>query len=191
MDRVQVKTNPDSNISSTIDLSTKPWKDLCPENLPPFKMEENLCPCISYPEGIFPGAWRFGPKKQVSRIIRFSNYMEFCRVVKDDTYHIDGEDYLTTRFYEERQTGWDSRDIVQKEGETIGYCLNGDVYGVDQKEEVYDIWYGMVYYVLVKPMDAFIQLQNMLRDGITLELMGANREFLLQLSAVLSNSIVV
>src|SRR3989337_1497684 len=95
----------------------------------------------------------------------------------------------TCRRLKLRKNGWNSEILMTKPIQTTGYSLNGDVYNLEQKDKVYEIYYGLVYYTLVKKMPAFLQLQTMLKEGIILELVGADRDFLVQLSTVLLQSI--
>jgi len=185
MSKVLVTTNSNPSLFIEVDLSSSEWKSLHQDNLPPFKMEELQRPCSAYPDGIFPGAEKYDSDKQISRITKFPNYIEFCKVMSEDALPVNNKLYLTTRFYDQRKMGWTSNNLLKKEGEVIGYCLNGDVYSSEDLDQVYNIFYRVVYYSLACKLPAFIKLQDFLKEGICLQLTGADETFLNWLAKVL------
>lgn len=185
MTKILITTNPESELFSEIDFTKSEWSTLCIDNLSPFKMEELRRPCSAYSDGIFPGASMYENNKQISRIQKFSNYIEFSKIVSDEVVPISGQLYLTTKFYDRRKEGWSALENKKKEGEVMGYCINGDVYSIADKAQVYKVFYGIVYRSLVSKNPAFIKLQQMLKDGISLCLVGADEDFMLNLKNVL------
>lgn len=186
---ITVAANPDSIFSLKVDLSDAEWSELLPENLSPFRVEETQRPCLAYRDGIFPGSKNYGKDRQTSEIKRFPNYIEFSKITSDEVVPISGQLYLTTKFYDRRYEGWSSEEILKKEEEIIGYCFNGDVYCVDDKAEIYKMFYGLVYKNLVAKKDTFIKLEQFLSRGIALELTGADEEFLTNLKDILLESL--
>lgn len=189
MDRVLVTTNKNPIFYININLTDKEWESLLPDKLPPFKIEELKRPCSSYPNGIFPGAEDNQTNKQIFRVHKFSNYVEFSKIVADEVVAISDQNFLTTKFYNRRKKGWSSEKIIKKSGDIQGYCVNGDVYGVSNKDAVDKIFYGVVYYSLIYKMPEFINLQKYLRDGLCIILTGADNNFLGHFSEVLLMSI--
>lgn len=183
--RIFVTNNPDSILNIPIDFSTKEWSNLLPENILPFKIEEIRRPCSAFPDGIFPGAEKYGNDKQITRIHKFPNYIEFSKIISDELVPISGQLYLTTKYYDRRKEGWSSTEIKNKNGEVMGFCLNGDVYCAADKSEVDKVFYGVVYKSIVSKEETFIKLKKNLKEGITLELTGAPEEFLIQLKHIL------
>jgi hypothetical protein len=182
---VSVTINPNSVLTIPIDLSTKEWSMLLPDNIPPFKVEENRRHCSAFHDGIFPGAEKYGDDKQITRIQKFPNYIEFSKILSDELVPVSGQLYLTTKYYDRRKEGWASAEIKKKEGEVMGYCLNGDVYCAADKSQVDKVFYGVVYKSLISKEEAFIKLKKNLKEGLTLELKGAPEEFLFQLKDIL------
>lgn len=185
MAKVLVTVNPKSELFSEIDFRQPEWSSLLPQNLSSFKMEELRRPCGAYPDGIFPGAERCRDNNQIFKIQNFQNYVEFCKVVADEVVPLGGQLFLTSKFYDRRKEGWSSEVIKKKEGEVIAYCLNGDLYSVDDEARVNQIFYDVVYNSLVLKDPAFLKLRRSLLDGVCLELTGADLEFLERVKSVL------
>lgn len=181
METVLVSTNLHSTLYSDIDFNDKEWSSLLPENINVFKMEEIRRPCSAYNNGIFPASKEFSKDKQITRIQRFPNYIEFSKIISDEVVPISGQLFLTTKFYDRREEGWLSNVIKKKvmnENDIIGYCINGDVYCAKDKDNVYKIFYGTVYKSLIEKNESFIKLLIMLKDGITLNLISTDKEFI-------------
>lgn len=185
MSKVLVTVNSRPGLFSEIDFREPEWSSLLLKNLSSFKMEELRRPCAAYVDGIFPGATAYGENKQISKIQKFPNYIEFCKVVADEVVPISGQQYLTTRFYDRRKEGWGSDILKKKEGEIIGYCLNGNIYCAADKAQVDEIFYGVVYESLISKDPALLKLRQSLLDGICLSLTGADDDFLNILSNIL------
>ena len=185
MAKVLVSANSHPTLFCDIDFSSKEWSSLLPENISAFKMEEARRPCSAYPEGIFPGADKYREDKQVSRIQKFPNYIEFSKIVSDELVPISGQAFLTTKFYDQRKEGWSSNEIKKKEGEIMGYCLNGDVYCAADKSDVDKIFYS-VYESLISKEEKYLKLKQMLKDGVCITLLGADEEFLNKFKNLLS-----
>lgn len=189
MAKISVSTNSSPELSIEIDLSKTEWSSLLPCNISPIHVEESLCTCSTFKDGVFPGASSYGTGRQISTIKNFENYIEFCKLVSDEVVPIMGELFVTTKFYERRQEGWSSDFPRKKTGEIIGYCINGDVYHPADKEHVYQIFYGIIYKGLMSKNIAFIQLQDYLRNGFRLEINTENEEFLHYFTECLMKSI--
>lgn len=185
MGKVLVTINPKPELFSEIDFRQPEWSSLLPQNLSNFKMEELRRPCEVYPDGIFPGAERYRDNKQISKIRKFQNYVEFCKVVADEVVPLGGQLFLTSKFYDRRKEGWSSDVTKKKEGEVVAYCLNGDLYCAADKPQADQIFYGVVYESLVSKDPAFMKLRQSLLDGVCLELTGADDEFLNRMKTVL------
>ena len=185
MAKVLVTVNPKPELFSEIDFRQSEWSSLLPQNLSSFKMEELRRPCSVYPDGVFPGAERYRDNKQISKIQKFPNYVEFCKVVADEVVPISGQLFLIPKFYERRKDGWSSELLKKKEGETVAYCLNGDLYCAADKVQADQIFYGVVYESLVSKDPALLKLRQSLLDGVCLELTGADEEFLRRVKTVL------
>lgn len=170
------------NINSVvyIDLESDPWKKLHENYLPPFSLIETKRPCLVYGDGIFPGAQQSNKiDEQITKILKFPNYIEFSKVMlKDTKLNADNERQLTARFYEKRHIGWTSQNILKKEGEVIGFNINGDIHHVSDARKVYGIFYRVVYGPLVKDLIEFQNLKKMLKEGKCLQLSGGSDEFL-------------
>lgn len=189
MAKVLVTVNPKPELFSEIDFRDSEWSSLLPQNLSSFKMEESRRPCTAYPEGIFPGAERYRDNKQISKIQKFSNYVEYCKVVADEVVPLGGQLFLTPKFYERRQEGWSSDVLQKKEGEVVAYCLNGDLYCAADKEQADQIFYGVVYESLVSKDTALLKLRQAVLDGVCLELTGAEDEVLQRIKTILLKGI--
>jgi len=186
MSRVLVTTNPDPKVYVDIDLSGPEWESLLPHNIPSFKMEELRRPCTAYPDGVFPGSAPYGENKQITKIHKFTNYVEFSKVIADEVIPLSGQLYLTTKFYERREEGWKSIKDLQKSGEIIGYCINGDIHSAADRVIADRTFYGIVYESLVSTNPAYQKLKRQLRDGVCLTLISENKEFVKHLSDVLT-----
>ena len=189
MTKVLVSANSHPTLFCDIDFSSKEWSYLLPINISAFKMEEIRRPCSAYPDGIFPGADKYGEDKQISRIQRFPNYVEFSRIVSDELVPISGQAFLTTKFYDRRKDGWSSHEIKKKEGEVMGYCINGDVYCAADKAKVNEVFYGIVYESLISKEEKYLKIKQMLKDGICLILLGTDEELLIQFKNILLQNI--
>lgn len=185
MSKVLVTNNSDPKIYVDIDLSLPEWSQLLIKNIPSFKMEEARRPCTSYPDGIFPGSTAYGENKQITKIQKFSNYIEFSKVISDEVVSLAGQMYLTTKFFERREVGWKSLTELTKPGEVLGYCINGDIYSVSDKAIVDKTFYGIVYKYLMSTNSTYQKLRRQLADGVCLVLSGADEEFMKHLSEVL------
>ena len=175
----------ESRFCCSVDLNSTEWSALLPENLSPFKVSELRRPCSAYINGLFPGAEVHGEKEQITRIKKFPNYIEYSKIVSDELIPISGQLFLTTKFYDRRKTGWSSETFLQKDGPIMGYCLNGDVYGVSDQENVYNYFYNVVYKDLVSNKPEFIRLSSMITDGICVEFSGGCPEFRKYLKEIL------
>lgn len=187
MAKISVSTNLRPILFIEVNLQEPEWSSLLFKNLSSFKMEELRRPCGCYENGIFPGSTPYGENKQITRIQKFPNYVEFCKVVADEVIPINGQLYLTSKFYDQRKEGWGSSTLKKKEGEVIGYCLNGDIYCSADKHAVNRIFYHVVYKSLISRDPAYMKLQQCLRDGVCIQLSGEDEEFLQILSNVLLN----
>lgn len=177
--KFSVSTNLQSILHSDIDFNTKEWAALLPENIAPFRTEEMRRPCSAYVDGIFPKGNKFGETKQITKILRFPNYIEFSKIVHDEVVPISNQLFLTTKFYDNRVDGWSSNVIKKKvnnDNDIVGYCINGDVYCAKDKDNVYKVFYGIVYKSLVEKSEPFNKLLSMLKDGITLNLIGEDKD---------------
>ena len=181
----EFKINPSSQIYMTIDLNDVEWSPLLPTSLGNFKVEESLRTCLSFPDGLFPGAESLGPSNQVSRIKKFPNYIEFSKVTSDEVVPLAGQLYLTTKFYNRRKEGWSSDKIEAKEGEVLSYCIDGDLYSPNDKT-VIDKVYSTVYRSLVQDLPAYINLVSYVKTGLGLHIKGPSN-FLPYLETLLNN----
>jgi hypothetical protein len=191
MAKVLVTTNLHPTLFSYIDFSSKEWSSLLPENISAFKMEEIRRQCSAYMDGIFPGSMEHGKNKQIARIQRFPNYIEFSKISSDELVPISGQAFLTTKFYDRRKDGWGSSEIKKKitdEKDVMGYCINGDVYCSEDKTNVYKVFYGIVYKSLIEKNEMFCKLLSMIKDGITVILINADGDFLNNLKNILLDS---
>jgi len=176
--KVEVSRNSVSTLKSDVDFNDSEWSCLLPENLNnKFQIEELLRPCKSYPEGLYPLSKKLNDK-QVSRINRFDNYIEFSRIVDSEIVNVSGQLFLTTKFYDNRKEGWSSKEIKKKVGDTIGYCINGDVYCAEDKQCVYKVFYINVYKLLIAKKEPFKELISMLKRDIELTLISDDIDFL-------------
>lgn len=176
---------------TNIDLSSPEWSSLLPENLTPFKMEETLRVCSEYEDGVFPSAMKSTDDKQVTRIQRFPNYIEFSKITSDELVPVDGQLYLTTKFFDRRKLGWASDSILSKvtdDNEVMGYCINGNVYCAADKKTAYSIFYQVVYKSLIVKNPAFDRLLSILKDGFCVKFSNADQEFMEQLKTLLLSS---
>jgi hypothetical protein len=182
MARVLITTNTEDQLYVNVDLTNSEWSSLLPENVPSFKMEELRRYCDTYEDGLFPGASVYGDRNQITRIYRFPNYVEFSKIVVDEVEPIGEKLYLTSKYFERRNKGWSSKDLKKKEGEIIGYCVNGDIYSVKDVEEANHIFYNIVYKSLISSNVCIQQLKQMLNDGVSIILCGADIQVLNSLS---------
>ena len=183
--RVEVSRNQASILKLDIDFSRDEWSGLLPENMnKKFRIEELLRPCSAYPEGIFPASTKL-IDKQATRIDRFANYIEYSRVVSSEVVNMSGQLFLTTKFYDNRKEGWSSKEIKKKAGDTVGYCINGDLYCAEDKDSVYQVYYKIVYKSLVKKDPKFNEILNKLKDGVSLTLIGSDEDFLKNFKIIL------
>lgn len=190
MPQVQVTTNPSPQLYSEVDLETSEWSSLLPENLGSFKIEEALRPCTSFPNGIFPGAEPVNSSKQTTRVKRFPNYIEFSKVISDEVVPLSRELYLTTKFYERRRDGWGSDSLEKKEGDVLGYSIDGDIYSPEDSASIEDVFYGTVYRSLVQNNPAYLNLVQQIKDGLCITLKGSNKDFLEHLAKLLKRTSV-
>lgn len=186
MAKVEVTANSKSEIYVNVNLTEPEWSSLLPENLNSFKMEELQRSCDVYPDGLFPGASKYGQSKQISKIQKFSNYIEFSKIVADEVVPINDQLFLTSKFFERRAKGWSSMELIKKKGEVVGYCLNGDIFCALDVDRVNHIFYHVVYKSLVSQDPALAQLQQIYNDGLNITLTGADSNVLLSLSEILS-----
>ena len=178
----------DAILHIPINLSADTWKDLLPENLGVFLVEELKRPCKSYPDGLFPGAHTTdnNPDKQMTLVRNFSNYIEFSKVLDDETIIIDGLRYLTSIHYERRHDGWSSLIPKKKKGKVVGWCSGGEIYYASDDDRVNSIFYDNVYINLVIKRPSFSKLREYLADGACLILQGYEDEsFLKNLARIL------
>lgn len=168
-----------------INLKDSKWSSLLPENLPPFLIEESLRPCDAFPSGVFPGSNINGKDKQKVKVQRFDNYIEFSKVTSDEVALVDGNFFLTTKFYERRKKGWGSQEKLIKEGEVVAYCINGDLYSTEDRAAVNKIFFDLVYISLVKSMKQFTELSNILKQAEHVEIFGVEEELLEEIKRVL------
>lgn len=192
MQTILVSTNLNPALYSDINFSDKEWSSLLPENLNSFKMEEIRRSCSAYTDGIFPGSSAYNADKQVTKIQRFPNYIAYSIIVEDELVPISGQLFLTTKFYDRRAEGWGSSEIKKKatdEKSIMGYCINGDVYCAKDKDIVYKVFFLKVYKSLVEKTTPFTKLISMLKDGIALNLICKDEEFLKHFKEVLLNSL--
>lgn len=187
MPNVLVTLTGNINTVLTINLKSSEWAILHEDNLPPFSLLETKRPCDVYPDGIFPGGQNSdNHDEQMTRILRFPNYVEFSKVtLKDTKLNNNGERQLTSRFYEKRKLGFSSPDLKIKEGEIIGFNVNGDIYHISDAKKAYTIFYGLVYHSLVKDFKEFHKLKGMVASGICLQLTGGSEIFLNELAKIL------
>lgn len=185
MTKIRVTTNENPLLYTDINFHDEAWSPLLPENLPPFNIEEYLRPCKAYKDGLFPGAKKGKDGKQITLVQNFRNLLEFSKVMSDEVVPGYGNLFLTTKYYERRQDGWTSKETRRKEGEIMGYCLNGDIYGTSAKHIIEGDFYRSVYKIVAGRLSAFKKLQEFLREGICLNLIGADEDFLEHLTEIL------
>lgn len=186
MAKVEVTANSKLALNVNVDLSEPEWSSLLPVNLPSFKMEELRRKCDVYPDGLFPGATEYGENKQISKILKFYNYIEFSKIVTDEVVPINGQLFLTSKFFERRQKGWSSSKVLQKDGDVLGYCLNGDIFGAMDTEPANRIFYDVVYKSLISQDTALAQLQEIVNDGLNLTLTGTDAKILNSIAEILT-----
>src|SRR5581483_9938273 len=95
-------------------------------------------------------------------------------------------------FYEHRKEGWSSNEIKKKvinESDIVGYCIDGDVYCAKDKDNVYGVFFGIIYKSLIDKDEAFLNLVKMLKDGISLTLTNGDEEFLKYFKNILLESV--
>lgn len=182
-----LQINSDNNdLTIIIDLDNYEYYDFYISNIGAFQIDEIKCACPTYPNGVFPGASSLPNNKQRSLIQRFDNCIEFSKIMVDDCEVHYNEQYLTTTFFEKRQTGWSSSQTQKKEGKQhIGYFIDGLVYHVDDYHKVYDIIYGIIYYNLINTCPAFIKLLEEIKNAKIVILQSFNREQLIGIMYVL------
>lgn len=185
MPEVLVAPHPGSLLTIIIDLQSQEWSALLPENISSFNIEETKRPCSAYKDGIFPGCRPFSEKNQIFLVGKFSNYIEFTKIVSDEVVPISGNYYLTTKFYDRRAEAIVSKDYLKKEGEIMGYCIDGNIYCAEDKSLVYKTIYQCIYKQLIAKEEPFLKLQEHLRSGANLELRGENAEFMESLKEIL------
>lgn len=186
MAKVEVTANSKSELYVNVNLTQPEWSSLLPENLTSFKMEELQRPCDVYPDGLFPGASKYGESKQISKIQKFPNYIEFSKIVADEVVPINDQLFLTNKFFERRANGWSSNKLIKKEGEVVGYCLNGDIFCATDIERVNHIFYHVVYKSLISQDPALAQLHQIFNNGVNITINGADPKVLLSLSEILT-----
>ncbi len=180
---VSLHTSPIKTIE--VDLSSGSWKSLNYENFGPFRIEEQKRVCSAYPNGLFPLAKSNSDSHQLMLIIKFSNYIEFTKILEDEVITIDGKKYLTTLYYERRGSGWSDVHTREKIGTPVGYCVNGFTYHPDDIDAVNKLIYGIVYYSLVAGVPEFQSLLKYLNENCALSLKGAPLPFLTELKKLL------
>jgi len=185
MAEIQVALQPFSQFTSEVNLEDLEWSQLLPESLGSFRIEEKLRLCKSFQNGLFPGAELTERGVQTSRVKKFPNYIEFSKVVSDEVVPISGNLYLTTKFFERRKVGWSSDNLEKKDGEVMAYCIDGDVYSLEDNTPAEKIFYGTIYRSLIKDLISYQKLVQKVKDGICLKIRGASRELLDNLSLFL------
>lgn len=185
--QVQVTNNSSPQLYSEVNLEDPEWSALLPENLGSFRIEESLRVCPSFPDGLFPGAVSVSDTKpkQITRVKRFPNYIEFSKIVSDEVVPLSGQLYLTTKFYQRRYQGWSSDSIKKKEGEVLGYCIDGDIYSPEDLSSTEDVFYGTVYRSIICNNPIYLRLVQQIKDGICINLKGTDKDFLEHLSKLL------
>ena len=183
---VSLISNPKLHIE--VNFKDTEWAVLHSNNIAPFKLVESIRKCSAYPEGIFPGSTIIENDKQVTIVHKFLNLIEFSKVISDDILTIDGQAFLTTKFYDSRKIGLASNKHKIKYGEAIGYNINGDLYSHKDKNLVECIFYNIVYKPQIIDSTQFKQLQKYLMDGIGLFLTDSDTNFLKHIASILVNS---
>ena len=177
----------DTRLYLSINLSKKPWSSLNINKLTPFRVEEKLRPSPAYPNGVFPGNGETSTS-QYGRVVKFRNFIEFCKVVEDEVIVVNGARFLSTKFYERRHVGWSSNHLRKKIGNCIGYCVGGEVYPTTSIEKVNKIIYEFVYGSLVTNTVQFRNLKAFLKSGLGLHIVGTDKELCKHLGTLLTST---
>lgn len=176
MDTVQITRKPNGTVYK-ISLRDLEWIQLNPDYLEPFQVQELIRKCDVYEDGLFPGA-ELDSDRQVSRVVKFRNYLEWSKITLEDVVEINGNIYLTANFFNQRSKGWSELTFKSKSGKAIGYCFNGTTYSIDDQEAISKIVYKTIYWNLIKDSPVLKRIENLLDQGFTIELSGVENEFL-------------
>ena len=171
---VEVTIVPKPKHIYAVDFTSSSWSILLPQEIGEVDIKETLRPCSSFPEGVYPGGKKLDDKEQVVKLHRFPNYLEFSKIIKEETVELNGNRYLTTEFFKNRRKGWSSKNIERKVGEVVGYCINGDTYPKEDFIIAQDMAYNIVYKGIVTAHPVFNYLVKQLHDGYGLRLTGAD-----------------
>lgn len=192
MPKSLISKNNGYSVIVTINLDDTKWRSFSPNFLPPFNAEESLRQCSSFKEGLFPGSTLMeNTNKQTTKIIRFPNYLEFSKIMEDETHEIGNDRYLTMLFFERRKEGWGNANIVKKKGNHIGYCFNGILYNKDEPDEVKRVVYHTIYFSIVSKRQEFIELIKILMAGDALEINCEDEYFLEAFSESIKSGIEI
>lgn len=198
MDEFLFCKNKEYNMIINIDLDDEKYKIFNPEYLPIFNAEELIRINCGFPGGIYPGAREINSqidenntfvRKQISKIYRFPNYLEFSKIMEDEVIKINGENYITNVFFNRRKEGWSNINLLSKKGNLIGYCFNGILYHSDETEHVKQVVYKTIYYLIISKNKEFEDIKDILSRGDAINLKGSNKYFLEAFSEILKNII--
>lgn len=189
MNSITVRTDKTNSEKETliIDLQSNEWHALNVNSLPQFGIEELKRVCNAYPDGVFPGAESNSDDTQLIYVNNFHNYVEYIKIIDDEVIRLDGQLYLTSLFFVNRKKGWSSIQPLNKEGEAVGYCMNGNIYHSGDVDRV-DSEHMFVYRTLIEKTDEYNRLHEYLKAGHTLVLTGSHQKYLSYLSQILEQN---
>jgi hypothetical protein len=168
-----------------IDFKEQKWQSILPNNLGSFYVKELKRPCLAFPNGIFPGCNDYSSTEQICEVKNFNNYINFSQVVEDELIEINGNKYLTTKFYRRRARGWKRRKEKIKNGNIRAINVNGSLFNVHDKEQVTIVMYKNIYLNMVSGHPSYLELKSYIENGKSLVLKGYNSHFFCYLGFLL------
>lgn len=166
-----VVINPIGEFDVTIDVSSDEWKSLSPSQLRHVHIAEHRRPCRRYPDGVFPGCRLIDENLQEGKVVVFSNYVEYAKVMPDEVSTHNGKIHLNATHYKRREQGWKSIHFVPKNGHVIAHCINGKLYST-RSDEAALLIYQVTYLALIQSMPEIERLREIVDEGYRVHLIG-------------------
>ena len=156
-----------------IHLDDDEFKTINPDYLSPFNIQEPLYKCNVFPDGVVDGAIKDN-NIQKTVVAKLYNYLEYCQIMEDEIQVVNGQKYMTHRFFKRRHIGWKLDTFVLKPGNLVGYFCNGYTYHKSQKDRLVETMAKSVYKELVKETSAYKKLQEKVQNGESLNFISKN-----------------
>jgi hypothetical protein len=134
---------------------------LHPTNVTSFPYCERLVPCRDiYSDGVLPGMSYSNDDEhnpcQQTRIERFDNFIEWSKIVVDETIRKGDRRLLLTSFFDNRAQGWKEKYFVKKPGHVIGYYLDGKTFSPSNPR--LGELFATIYHDLIRENENYLKL---------------------------------